>query len=188
VTGKNPSERKVANNPVDKVSWHDAVEFFRKLSDQEGVEYRLPTAAEWEYACRAGTTTTYSFGDDVRQLPQYAWYRVNSSGTTHPVGELKPNAWGLYDMHGNVCEWCQDWYGPYEDLNVVSDPTGAASGSTRVLRGGAFISPAGGVRAAYRLDNPPDVRAAIRWYAGNRPDIRSLSRGFRVARTISMSP
>ncbi len=160
--------------PVEQVSWNDAVEFCNRLSKSEGVEYRLPTEAEWEYACRAGATTAYSFGDDERQLPQYAWYKDNFSETTHPVGELKPNAWGLFDMHGNVWEWCQDWYGDY-DLQVVSDPTGPASGIRRVLRGGAF---------SYR---PRLVRAAIR-YNSFRPDGRSLSFGFRLARTYPLSP
>ena len=90
------------------MSWNDAVEFCRKLSDQERVEYRLPNEAEWEYACRAGTTTTYSFGDDESQLGKYAWFDVNSGYETHSVGQKEPNAWGLYDMYGNVFEWCQD--------------------------------------------------------------------------------
>ena len=132
VMGKNPSKYEGANKPVEDVSWNDAVAFFRKLNDE--VEYRLPTEAQWEYACRAGTTTAYSFGDDVSQLGEYAWYSGNSS-STHPVGELKPNAWGLFDMHGNVFEWCQDWYGDYDSLKVVSDPTGPASGDLRVWRG-----------------------------------------------------
>ena len=104
-----------------RVTWYEAVAFCRKLSNQEGMEYRLPTEAEWEYACRAGTTTAYSFGDDGGKLPQFA---------------LKPNAWGLFDMHGNVKEWCQDRYGNYEGLGVVGrDPTGPASGDdSRVLR------------------------------------------------------
>jgi formylglycine-generating enzyme required for sulfatase activity len=126
VMGKNPSYFSVSGNgkgrvsgdtsqlPVERVSWNDAVEFCRKLSDEEGVEYRLPTEAEWEYACRAGTTTAYSFGNDVAQLGEYAWYADNSENTSHAVGEKKPNAWGLYDMHGNVWEWCQDWFGPYD--------------------------------------------------------------------------
>ena len=158
--------------PVEQVSWNDAVEFCNRLSKSEGVEYRLPTEAEWEYACRAGATTAYSFGDDERQLPQYAWYNDNDSETTHPVGELKPNAWGLFDMHGNVWEWCQDWYGDY-DLQVVSDPTGPASGIRRVLRGGAFGFQPVDVRAANRTHDPPDYR------------VRHV--GFRLARTIALT-
>ena len=109
VMGKNLSDSKGENKPVENVRWSEAVEFCRKLSEKEGVEYRLPTEAEWEYACRAGTSTAYSFGNDESQLGKYAWYRDNSI-STHPVGELKPNTWGLYDMHGNVWEWCQDLY------------------------------------------------------------------------------
>ena len=138
VMGNNPSHRRGATKPVERVVWNDAIEFCRKLSEKEGVEYRLPTEAEWEYACRAGTTTAYSFGDDKSQLGKYAWFGGNSDNTIHPMGEKLPNGWGLFDMHGNVREWCQDWYGAYESLRVVSDPTGPASGEGRVLRGGAF--------------------------------------------------
>jgi formylglycine-generating enzyme required for sulfatase activity len=162
--------------PVEQVNWYDAVEFCRKLSNEEGVEYRLPTEAEWEYACRAGTTTAYSFGNDVAQLGEYAWYDANSKNTTHPVGELKPNAWGLYDMHGNVCEWCQDWYGPYGSLKVERDLAGLALGEerVRVLRGESFNDKPKYVRAAYR-DN-------------GLPGDRILFIGFRLARTCPLSP
>jgi formylglycine-generating enzyme required for sulfatase activity len=173
VMGENLSVFQGPTKPVEEVNWDDAVEFSRKLSEQEGVEYRLPTEAEWEYSCRAGTTTAYSFGDDISPLGKYAWYVDNSELTTHPVGELKLNAWGLYDMHGNVWKWCQNWYGPY-DLQVASDPTGPASGEHRVLRGGAFFSLPGGVRAAARVDN--------------QPDLRYHDYGFRLARTIPLSP
>ena len=106
VMGKNPSGFKGDNRPVEEVSWEDVQEFIRRLNAREqGVTYRLPTEAEWEYAARAGSTTAYSFGDDTLQLGEYAWYWENADGTTHPVGQLKPNAWGLYDMHGNVWEW-----------------------------------------------------------------------------------
>ena len=121
VTGKSPSNFKGDDLPVEKVSWEEANEFCRLLTERErtagglpsGMVYRLPTEAEWEYAARAGTTTKYCFGDDESGLGEYAWYGGNSGSTTHPVGQKRPNAWGLYDMHGNVWEWCQDWYGAY---------------------------------------------------------------------------
>jgi formylglycine-generating enzyme required for sulfatase activity len=119
--------------------------------------YRLPTEAEWEYACRAGTTTKYSFGDSESQLGDYGWYDKNSGGTTHPVGGKKPNGWGLYDMHGNVFEWCQDWYGDYPS-GSTTDPTGAASGSYRVYRGGGWFLISDYCHSAYRFRLTPDYR------------------------------
>ena len=122
--------------PASYVNWPDAVEFCRKLSEKEGLEYRLPTEAEWEYACRAGTTTAYSFGDDASELGEYAWYKENAwgAGQKHPhtVGQKKPNPWGLYDMHGNVWEWCSDWRGDYSSESVT-DPAGPSSGSVRTV-------------------------------------------------------
>jgi formylglycine-generating enzyme required for sulfatase activity len=109
VMGTNPSWFKNnPQNPVEKVSWYDARSFCQKLSQITGKLYRLPTQEEWEYACRAGTNTRFYFGDDANQLGDYAWYWGNSQKTTHPVGQKKPNAWGLYDMHGNVSEWCEE--------------------------------------------------------------------------------
>ncbi len=162
VMGTNPSKYKGPQNPVEKVNWNDAVEFCRKLSSlpeekAAGYVYRLPTEAEWEYACRAGTTTKYSFGDSESELGDYAWYNENSGSTTHPVGSKKPNAWGLYDMHGNVIEWCQDRYGSYPS-GSVTDPTGAAAGSYRVYRGGCWSDSSGICRSALRSRRTPDYR------------------------------
>ena len=162
VMGTNPSNFKGPQNPVEKVSWDDAVEFCRKLSElpaekKAGYVYRLPTEAEREYACRAGTTTTYSFGDSDSELGEYAWYDKNSGKTTHPVGGKKPNAWGLYDMHGNVWELCQDWYGKYPS-GSTTDPTGAASSSGRVYRGGGWLSLSDYCRSAIRYGLAPARR------------------------------
>ena len=123
---------------------------------------RLPTEAEWEYACRAGTT-----GARYGKLGEVAWYEDNSDGETHRVGTKAPNAWGLYDMLGNVWEWCQDWHGSYPS-GPVTDPTGPSTGSYRVYRGGSWDFAAGGVRAAYR--------------GGDSPGYRNVDLGFRVAR------
>jgi TonB family protein len=174
VMGTNPSDFKGdANVPVKNVSWEDVQEFIRKLNTKEGgLKYRLPTEAEWEYAARAGTTTVYGFGNDERQLGEYAWYGENSWRTTHPVGQKKPNAWGLYDMYGNVWEWVQDWYGPYTAGSAV-DPAGPASGSTRVRRGGGWGFVAGGYRSADRGNDPPGYRGGFL--------------GLRLLRTIEAS-
>jgi formylglycine-generating enzyme required for sulfatase activity len=172
VMGKNPSQFKGPQNPVEKVSWADAVEFCRKLSAMPaektaGHVYRLPTEAEWEYACRSGTTTAYGFGDDASRLGDYGWFG-NSDSSTHPVGEKKPNAWGLYDMHGNVWEWCQDWYSAYPSGSAM-DPTGATSGSNRVLRGGGWSTLARFCLSADR--------------GGSTPENRDDYLGFRVLRS-----
>jgi formylglycine-generating enzyme required for sulfatase activity len=165
VMGTNPSDFNGAKNPVEQVSWEDAVEFCRKLSalpeeKAAGHVYRLPTDAEWEYACRAGTTTEYCFGDDENQLGDYAWYDENSGDRTHPVGQKKPNAWGLYDMHGNVWEWCQDWYADLP-AGAVTDPTGPSTGSDRVSRGGCWIYGSDNCRSANRIRNSPGRRSGI---------------------------
>ena len=155
------------------VSWNDAVEFCRKLSEQEGVEYRLPTEAQWEYACRAGTTTAYSFGDDRSNSGQYAWHRKNAWNTgekyAHRVGQKLPNAWGLYDMYGNVGEWCQDWFASYGGEKTVSDPVGPRQGEHRVLRGGSFMSRGRTIRSASR--------------GVSLPGDRLVNFGFRPSRT-----
>ncbi len=153
VMGNNPSKFKKGDEyPVESVSWDDAQEFVRKLNESGKTDlYSLPTEAEWEYACRAGTDTAYCFGDDADRLGEYAWYDKNSGEKPHPVGQLKPNAWGLFDMHGNVWEWCQDWHGDY---------SGASSGSRRVYRGGSFFDAARNCRSAYRGYNAPAPGAA----------------------------
>ncbi len=156
--------------PVERVTWEDVQEFINKLNQIEGSnKYRLPTEAEWEYACRAGTTTRFSFGDDAALLGQYAWYNSNSGGRTHPVGQKKPNVWGLYDMHGNVFEWVQDWHGDYPSASVT-DPTGPPSGARRVIRGGGWGVEPYGVRSAEHFWVAPDD-----WY---------FALGFRLARNF----
>ncbi len=156
--------------PVERVSWEDAQKFILKLRKMEQNDrYRLPSEAEWEYACRAGNMGEFCFGDNIKELEQFAWYIANSDSMTHPVRRLKPNSWGLYDMHGNVWEWCQDWYGPYINGPVV-DPSGSNSGDFRVLRGGSWYY------------NEINLRSAKRYC--NYPDIRASSYGFRVARTV----
>jgi formylglycine-generating enzyme required for sulfatase activity len=146
VMGSNPSSfAGDTNRPVESVSWQDATAYCAALTQRERLAgriatnsvYRLPTEAEWEYACRAGTTVRFSYGDDpgYTNLMNYAWYGDNSGDTTHPVGQKLPNPWGLYDMHGNVWEWCQDRYGDYAG-GIAVDPQGLATGSDRLLRGG----------------------------------------------------
>jgi formylglycine-generating enzyme required for sulfatase activity len=138
--------------PVVGVSWHDAQAFCQWAG------CRLPTEAEWEYACRAGSKGRYCFDGDEAKLEEYAWYYQNSGNKTHPVGQKKPNAWGLYDVHGNVWEWCQDRYGEYPEV-PATDPTGPAKGDSRVLRGGSWLnSLATSLRCAYRDYRTPDYR------------------------------
>jgi len=156
--GKNPSNFKGPQNPAENVSWNDAVEFCRKLSEKTGKKVRLPTEAEWEYACRAGTKTRFGFGDDDTDLRDYAWYQANSESKTHPVGQKKPNAWGLYDMHGNVCEWCSDYHADSYANAKNEDPQGPGSGSHRVLRGGSWLNLPQNCRSAYRGRDDPDYR------------------------------
>ena len=139
--GSNPSHMQGDDLPVD-ISWDACQEFVKKLSAKEGKTYRLPTEAEWEYACRAGSTTQFCYGDDKGQLGDYAWYKANSDLWVHPVGLKKANAWGLYDMHGNLREWCQGRLHPYTQEEQV-DPTGPVTKSRqRVFRGGAWFSTA----------------------------------------------
>ena len=179
VMGDNPSRFKGSDDlPVERVSWLDAVEFCNKLSVREhrtvfyridgtyvtlvaGNGYRLPTEAEWEYACRAGSSTRFPFGHDASMLGQYAWHPHNGDNETHPVGQKLPNAWGLHDMLGNVWEWCGDWYGEtYYASSPGSDPPGPASPSGRVLRGGCWGFVQGDDRSAKRFKRPPSHRDA----------------------------
>jgi formylglycine-generating enzyme required for sulfatase activity len=148
------------------ISWDDAVAFCQKLSQNEGKRYRLPTEAEWEYACRAGTTTKYSFGDDEKQLGESAWFDGNAfvkdEKYAHRVGQKKPNAFGLYDMHGNVLEWCADWYeGGYYKSSAAADPQGPSSGSFRVLRGGSWNFVPFNLRSSYRYYRTPGPRSSF---------------------------
>ncbi len=188
VMGENPSKFKGSDDlPVEQVSWLDAVLFCNKLSEQEkktpfyringtevtiagGNGYRLPTEAEWEYACRAGSTTLHPFGDDVSKLGDRAWFIDNSESKTHPVGQKRPNAWGLYDMLGNIWEWCADWYDEKyyaSSPSVAVDPPGPPKASFRVFRGGSWNGDARRCRPASR------IRSA--------PESRYYSLGFRVA-------
>jgi formylglycine-generating enzyme required for sulfatase activity len=155
--------------PIYYVNWDDAVEFCRKLSEREGVTYRLPTEAEWEYACRAGSTTIYYWGNSMNG--DYAWYSDNSGDETNEVGRKSPNAWGLYDMAGNVWEWCSDWYGEsYYDSSPRQDPQGPSSGRGRVLRGGSWNDGAWYMRSFSR-----DY-----WIQ----DVRKHKYGFRIVREV----
>jgi len=160
VMGSNPSQFKGDRLPVEQVSWEDCQEFLRKLNAREraagklpaGYEYGLPTEAEWECACRAGTTGNWASGDAEGMLAEYAWYTANSDSKTHDVGTKKANRWGFNDMHGNVLEWCDDWYDKYPD-GSVTDPTGPRTGSCRVNRGGGWSSTSDGCRSAIRVRN-----------------------------------
>jgi formylglycine-generating enzyme required for sulfatase activity len=182
--GKSPSYFKGPKNPVEYISWDDCQEFLKKLNalcpsplspapsmgaglkpaptaDGPGAQsrFRLPTEAEWEWACRAGTQTRFRSGDADESLAEYAWCSANAGNTAHPVGEKEPNAWGLSDMHGNVWEWCADWHGEYESGGWAPqrDPAGPPTGSDRVLRGGALSSP-GECRSANRRGENPASR------------------------------
>lgn len=186
VTGSNPSNfTDDGHRPVERITWFDAVAFCNRLSQREklspcyridgqkvqtevGNGYRLPTEAEWEYACRAGTTTRWWFGDNELRLGDFAWFDENSDGMTHPVGQKASNDWGLHDMHGNVWEWCDDWYGMYSSDQAI-DPTGSEHYTGRILRGGSWLYGACYCRCAFRL--------------AYRPDLRSYFNGFRVVRT-----
>ena len=159
------------SHPAVYISWDDAQELIHRLNSATGEDvYRLPTEAEWEYACRAGTTTLWSFGNEESEFAYYAWYRGNTVDRdekyAHAVGQHRPNAWGLHDMHGNVWEWVQDWYDKdYYKRSPSMDPLGPTSGSDRVLRGGDFTDPVMNYRSASRMRGAPDTRD---WYVGVR--------------------
>lgn len=171
----NPSHFKDPKCPVEFVTWDDCQRFITRLNELvPGLDARLPTEAEWEYACRAGTTTATWVGDlqkgqeiRARLLDPVAWYYGNADGKTHPVAQKQANPWGLYDMLGNVYEWCADWHAPY-DATTLYDPHGPAMGVRRVIRGGSWLGDARGVRAALRF-------ALV-------PGFRDDSLGFRLAR------
>ena len=168
VMGSNPSEFKGPKLPVENVSWYDCQEFILKLNEKTGKTFRLPTEAEWEYAARGGKKSkgyTYSGSNTIDDV---AWYVDNSGETTHEVGTKQANELGIYDMTGNVWEWCQDWFGEtYYENSSTTDPQGPASGTYRVLRGGGWWSVAGGCRVAYRN--------------GDSPGYRNYDLGFRLA-------
>ena len=175
IMGTNPSFFKDCgeNCPVERVSWEDAHKFISKLNQKEGIDkYRLPTEAEWEYACRSGTTTLFFYGDDADKLDDYGWYSRNSNERAHPVATLKPNSWGLYDMHGNVWEWVEDdWHDPYEGApNDSRAWVKAPRNTNRVFRGGAWDDDQGFARCAGRV--------------GDDPGLRDDGLGFRCVKTI----
>jgi formylglycine-generating enzyme required for sulfatase activity/serine/threonine protein kinase len=170
VMGSNPSGHTKflmgGRLPVERISWDEATAFCNRLGRREGKTYRLPTEAEWEYACRAGSATRFSFGNGS-VLSEYAWYQGNSGGETHAVGQKKPNAFGLYDMHGNVAEWCSDWYDDrYPSADDQVDPPGPKTGSFRVLRGGFYNC------------GPTDCHSTVRRYGPS--DDKTYDSGFRV--------
>ena len=169
--GENPSNTEFSPDmPVNRVTWHEAVEYCKRLTDAKGSAgllpkgyvYRLPTEAEWEYACRAGTKGAYSYGDSAEQLSEYGWWAGNSGNQPEPVGKLKPNPWGLYDMHGNLFEWCADAYLAYPGGKAFS-----TTGKMKVLRGGAYYCPSNILRSACRAE-------------AQQPDFRWILAGFRV--------
>jgi formylglycine-generating enzyme required for sulfatase activity len=182
VMGDNPADNVGSSHPVENVSWDDAIAFVARLSEMTERVYRLPTEAEWEYAARAGSTTDFYFGNDTMMLGEYAWHGGNSGGETHPVGQKTPNAWGLFDMAGNVWEWCQDWWDPdyyhrSDTLNPVNEtpyvytnPSSGEQFSARVARSGGIRGPASGLQSAHRH--------------GGRPETRRSWIGFRVVREI----
>jgi formylglycine-generating enzyme required for sulfatase activity len=180
----NPSYSKGDDLPVEQVSWDDVQEFIMKLNEKEGTDkFRMPSEAEWEYACRAGTTTRYSFGDSKSKLGYYAWYDKNSGSKTHLVGQKKPNPWGLYDMHGNVHEWVQDdWHDSYDGAPTDGGAWESGDGANRVARGGSWFNFAGGCRSAIRDYYVPHFRYFSLGFRILVPHFRYFSLGFRILR------
>ncbi len=182
VMGSNPSHFKGHNLPVEQVEWNNAMSFCARLTEMErkagrlpeGYEYTLPTEAQWEYACRAGTTTALNNGKSPEffNVDEVGWFQKNSN-ETHPVGQKKPNAWGLYDMHGNVNEWCLDWFGAYP-TSSVTDPAGPGTGSYHVLRGGGWTSTPSGCRSAYRRNDAPPEAIRSQVLTGQERSISNL--------------
>jgi len=190
--GSNPSRFKGDDRPVEGITWEDVQEFIRRLNAKEGTDkYRLPTEAEWEYACQAGSDGKWTFGSDEKHLGEYAWHKGNSVKETHPVGKKRANAWGLYDMHGNVYEWCQDRYNQvYYSGSPELDPEGPSSGEERVLRGGSWGEGPNDTRCAYRNKCGPPFISVLTSAGRSSEDIRRQCSipndriGFRLARTF----
>ena len=159
VMGDNPSNTKGAKLPVTDVSWEDCQKFIKKLNGVTKGKYRLPTEAEWEYACRAGTTTAYSFGSKITLKDANCASLQGTTGEPVAVGSYKPNAFGLYDMHGNVWEWCEDWLGDYP-TTAVTDPKGAETGTYRVMRGGSIGYDVSHARSSSRSGLTPTGRSS----------------------------
>ena len=176
VMSNNPSAFKGDDLPVESVSWEEVQQFIKKLNAVSDGKFRLPSEAEWEYACRAGSTNLYGAGKDREEagstnLVDYAWHRANSDNKTHPIGTRKPNAWGLHDLHGNVWEWCQDWFDPDSYTKTPArDPVNAQPAVERVMRGGSWFLEAYTLRSAYR--------------SGQLPFAKSQYVGFRLARDL----
>jgi len=162
VMDSEPSHFRGNDLPVENVSWNDAKRFARELGRMDGGNYRLPTEAEWEYACRAKSLTSYYFGNDENKLHEYAWFFENSGMQTHPVGWKKSNAFDLHDMYGNVWEWCEDWYGEkYYKSSPINKPRGPTSGRHRVIRGGSWSLGASMLRSAYRIGAQPENKSRL---------------------------
>jgi formylglycine-generating enzyme required for sulfatase activity len=194
--GKSPAKFEGDDRPVERASWTFAAKYCNMRSLKEGVKpcynpetfecdfsadgYRLPTEAEWEYACRAGTATRFSFGGDSSKLAEFAWFKANAANATHPVGQKPPNPWGLCDMHGNVAEWCHDHYGESHYAKAEGkDPKGPPSGEDRVLRGGSWRDSAGSCRSSARRGEAPGLADVCFGYEAY---------GFRCVRKAPVQP